>query len=252
MRGVSASSRASGAGSTEAPPDQASGRGTLLIVSSPSGAGKTTLTRRLLEEFSGPPQQLAFSVSYTTRPQRAGEVDGRDYHFVTPPQFERMVERGEFAEHAFVFGNRYGTAQAPVEDALGRGRDVIFDVDWQGGAALEARWPNDSLKVFILPPDLTTLASRLKTRATDAPEVIERRLQKAIEELNHFGEYQHLIVNDDLERAYAVLRAIYLIRRFGAVDRLDVSYPLAELSRVVEANLATQPDAHARRLVGKL
>src|SRR5262249_49433073 len=101
-------------------------RGTLMIVSSPSGAGKTTLTRRLLEEFSG---QLAFSVSYTTRPQRTGEVEGRDYHFVTPEQFQRMVERGEFAEHAFVFGNRYGTAQAPVEAALGCGTDVIFDVD---------------------------------------------------------------------------------------------------------------------------
>ena len=252
MRGVSASSRASGAGSIDASSNQDSGRGTLLIVSSPSGAGKTTLTRRLLEEFSGPPQRLAFSVSYTTRPQRAGEVDGRDYHFVTTDEFERMVQRGEFAEHAFVFGNRYGTAQAPVEEALGRGRDVIFDVDWQGGAALEARWPDDSLKVFILPPDLAILASRLKTRATDAPEVIERRLQKAIEELNHFDEYQHLIVNDDLERAYAVLRAIYLTRRFGAVDRADVPYPLAELSRVVEANRATQPDAHARRLVGKL
>jgi guanylate kinase len=252
MRGVSASSRASGAGSTETPSNQGSGRGTLLIVSSPSGAGKTTLTRRLLEEFSGPPQRLAFSVSYTTRPQRPGEVDGRDYHFVTPEQFERMVGRGEFAEHAFVFGNRYGTAQAPVEEALGRGGDVIFDVDWQGGAALETRWPRDSLKVFILPPDLTILESRLKTRATDAPDVIERRLHKAIEELNHFDEYQHLIVNDDLERAYAVLRAIYLTRRFGAVDRADVSYPLAELSRVVEANRSMHPDAHARRLVGKL
>jgi guanylate kinase len=242
MCGVTAGSRASGT----------SGRGTLLIVSSPSGAGKTTLTRRLLEEFSGPPPQLTFSVSYTTRPQRAGEVDGRDYHFVTPEQFERMVECGEFAEHAFVFGNRYGTAQAPVEEALGRGRDVIFDVDWQGGAALEARWPQDSLKVFILPPDLAALASRLVTRATDAPEVIERRLRKAIEELNHFDEYQHLIVNDDLERAYTVLRAIYLTRRYGAVDRPDVSYPLTELSCVVESNRATQPDAHARRLVGKM
>jgi guanylate kinase len=233
--------------STEPP-----GRGLLLIVSSPSGAGKTTLTRRLLEEFAGPPQRLAFSVSYTTRPQRAGEVDGRDYHFVSPEQFERMVERGEFAEHAFVFGNRYGTAQAPVEDALGRSRDVIFDVDWQGGAALEARWPDDSLKIFILPPDLAVLASRLQNRATDAPEVIERRLRKAIEELNHFDEYQHLIVNDDLERAYAVLRAIYLTRRYGATDRPDVPYPLGELARMVAANRATHPEAHAHRLVGKV
>jgi guanylate kinase len=243
-----ASSGVSASGSRPSP----GARGTLLIVSSPSGAGKTTLTRRLLEEFAGPPSCLAFSVSYTTRPRRAGEVEGRDYHFVTPEQFEHMVERGEFAEHAFVFGNRYGTAQAPVEAALGRGSDVIFDVDWQGGAALAARWPDDSLKVFILPPDLSILASRLMNRATDAPDVIDRRLRKAIEELNHFDEYQHLIVNDDLERAYAVLRAIYLTRRYGAADRPDVPYSLGELARLVAANRASDPDAHARRLVGKL
>jgi guanylate kinase len=244
MRGVTASS--------DAPAGRPPERGTLVIVSSPSGAGKTTLTRRLLEEFSGPPQQLVFSVSYTTRPQRPGEVEGRDYHFVTPEQFEDMVERGEFAEHAFVFGNRYGTAQAPVEAALTRGTDVIFDVDWQGGAALEARWPEDSLKVFILPPDLEILASRLHNRATDAADVIDRRLRKAIEELNHFGEYQHLIVNDDLDRAYAVLRAIYLTRRHGAVDRPGVWYPLRELASVVEGNRASDPEAHAKRLVGRL
>jgi guanylate kinase len=241
MRSVTARSRASGA----------SGRGTLLIVSSPSGAGKTTLTRRLLEEFSGPPQQLAFSVSYTTRPQRAGEVDGRDYHFVTPEQFEHMVERGEFAEHAFVFGNRYGTAQAPVEAALDRGTDVIFDVDWQGGAMLAQRWPRDSVKVFILPPDLHILASRLHNRATDAPEVINRRLRKAIEELNHYDEYDHLIVNDDLDRAYAVLRAIYLTRRHGTQDNPELPYRLGELARLVESNHASGADAHARRLIGR-
>lgn len=223
-------------------------RGTLLIVSSPSGAGKTTLTRRLLAEFE---PRLAFSVSYTTRPQRPGEVDGRDYHFVTPEQFERMVERGEFAEHAWVFGNRYGTAQAPVEAALAQGHDVIFDVDWQGGAMLHQRWPRDSLKVFILPPGLDALAARLQGRATDAPEVIDRRLRKAIEELNHFDEYQHLIVNDDLERAYAVLRAIYLTHRHGVVDRPDVPYRLSELAGLVEANRASGAEAHARRLIGR-
>ena len=223
-------------------------RGVLVIVSSPSGAGKTTLTRRLLAEF-GP--RLEFSVSYTTRPIRPGEVNGRDYWFVTPEQFEQMAERGEFAEHAFVFGNRYGTAQAPVEAALAAGRDVIFDVDWQGGAALSARWPADSLKVFILPPDLRTLEARLRQRATDAPEVIERRLRKAIEELEHYGEYQHLIVNDDLDRAYAVLRAIYLTRRYGTVDRPDVTLPLAELTRLVERNRASGAEAHARALVGR-
>jgi guanylate kinase len=227
-------------------------RGTLLIVSSPSGAGKTTLTRRLLDEFSYPPGSLVFSVSYTTRPQRPGEVEGRDYHFVTTDQFEAMVRRGEFAEHAFVFGNRYGTAQAPVEAALDRGIDVIFDVDWQGGQMLHKRWPADSLKVFILPPDLEVLARRLQGRATDAPEVIERRLRKAIEELNHYDEYQHLIVNDDLERAYAVLRAIYLTRRHGGEDRPDVPFRLGELSRLVDGNRASGADAHARRLIGRL
>lgn len=237
--------------STGASERSAPERGTLMIVSSPSGAGKTTLTRRLLDEFGGTPPQLAFSVSYTTRPQRPGEVEGRDYHFVTPEAFEHMARRGDFAEHAFVFGNRYGTAQAPVEAALGRGTDVIFDVDWQGGAALAARWPLDSLKVFILPPDLEILASRLQNRATDAPEVIDRRLRKAIEELEHFDEYQHLIVNDDLDRAYAVLRAIYLTRRHGATDRPDVAYPLGELARLVERNRMSGADAHARRLVGR-
>lgn len=220
-------------------------RGVLVIVSSPSGAGKTTLTRRLLTEF-GP--RLEFSVSYTTRPMRPGEVDGRDYWFVAPDTFEAMVQRGEFAEHAFVFGNRYGTAISPIEAALGAGRDVIFDVDWQGGKALSARWPADSLKIFILPPDRETLEARLRNRATDAPEVIERRLRNAKGELEHYGEYQHLIVNDNLDRAYDMLRAIYLTRRFGVVDRPDVSYPLAELARLVATNAGGE--AHARRLLG--
>lgn len=221
----------------------------LVIVSSPSGAGKTTLTRRLLEEF----KDLEFSVSYTTRPMRPGEVEGRDYHFVTPERFEQMVETGEFAEHAFVHSNRYGTAQAPVEAALSAGRDVIFDVDWQGGAALSERWPRDSLKIFILPPDLTTLEQRLRRRATDDPKIIDKRLAKAIEELEHFSEYQHLIVNDDIERAYAVLRALYLTRKYGVVDRPDVGHPfgLSDLAKVVEANTATQPEAHARRLIAR-
>jgi guanylate kinase len=221
-------------------------RGVLVIVSSPSGAGKTTLTRRLLAEF-GP--QLEFSVSYTTRPMRPGEVDGRDYWFVSPETFEQMVERHEFAEHAWVHQNRYGTAKAPIDAALSAGRDVIFDVDWQGGRHLSERWPQDSLKIFILPPDLEALERRLRQRATDAPEVIERRVRKAKEELQHYDEYQHLIVNDDLDRAYALLRAIYLTRRYGTVDRTDVSYPLADLARIVESNAGA--DAHAKKLLGR-
>jgi len=229
MRAVTASS--------DAPGRQATKRGTLMIVSSPSGAGKTTLTRRLLDEFAA---QLAFSVSYTTRPQRPGEIEGRDYHFVTPDQFEQMARRGDFAEHAFVFGNRYGTAQAPVEAALAAGSDVIFDVDWQGGAALAARWPDDSLKVFILPPDLEVLAARLQNRKTDAPEVIDRRLRKAIEELTHFDEYQQLIVNDDLDRASAVLRAIYLTRPRGSQRR-------AVPARRARPHRRREPDVGCRR-----
>jgi guanylate kinase len=219
-------------------------RGVLVIVSSPSGAGKTTLTRRLLEEFKG---QLEFSVSYTTRPMRPGEVDGRDYWFVDTDTFQRMVEAGEFAEHAYVHGNRYGTAQPPVEKALAAGRDVIFDVDWQGGAALSARWPRDSLKIFILPPSQEALALRLRQRATDAADVIERRLRKAKEELEHYNEYEHLIVNDDLERAYSVLRATYLTRRYGKVARSDVPYNLPELAAIVDGNQGAEE--HARHLV---
>lgn len=213
-------------------------RGVLAIVSSPSGAGKTTLTRRLLEEFP----ELEFSVSYTTRPRRAGEIEGKDYHFVDAATFDAMVARHEFAEHARVHDNRYGTARAPVEDALRQGRDMIFDVDWQGGAALSEAWPDDALKIFILPPDLDTLADRLKRRATDSPDVIERRLRKAIDELSHYDEYQHLIVNDDLERAYQVLRALYLAQREGR--------DLAADPRIA-ANLASRPELHAQRLIAR-
>lgn len=219
-----------------------------MIISSPSGAGKTTLTRRLLEEFT---PRLEFSISHTTRPARPGEVAGRDYHFVTPAEFQEMIERGEFAEHAYVHRNRYGTAQAPVEEALARGRDMIFDVDWQGANALAARWPADSLKIFILPPSLDVLAERLRNRATDDPAVIAQRLEKALDELGHYGEYEHLIVNDDRDRAYGALRAIYLTRRFCTADRPDVPYPLAELARVVEQNNSSGAHEHARRLVGR-
>ena len=213
-------------------------RGILVIISSPSGAGKTTLSKRLLSEFG---DSLEFSVSYTTRRQRKGETDGVDYVFVTPERFAEMVDAGEFAEHAEVHGNRYGTARAAVERALAGGRDVVFDVDWQGGHSLSQQWPDDALMIFIVPPDLDTLAERLRRRATDSPEVIERRLQGALLELGHHAEYEHVIVNDDLDRAYAVLRAIYRVRREG--DRAP-----AELRELVEANRERGP-SHARGLV---
>lgn len=218
--------------------DSPAPRGFLLIVSSPSGAGKTTLTRRLLREHD----TLDFSVSYTTRPQRPGERDGVDYHFIDNARFDRMIEDGDFAEWFVVHGNRYGTARAPIEAALAAGRDMIFDVDYQGARALAQAWPHDSLRVFILPPDLATLASRLRQRATDAADVIERRLRKAIEELRQYGEYDHLIVNAELEPAYQVLRAVYLTRR--ARTGADPA-----LAAIVDGNRASDPAAHAQRLI---
>ncbi|MBZ5714779.1 guanylate kinase [Nannocystis pusilla] len=181
-------------------------KGLLLVVSSPSGAGKTTLCRRLREEFP----QIRFSVSYTTRPPRPGEVHGREYFFVDRDDFTAMVARDEFAEYALVHGNNYGTSAALVRDALASGTDLLFDIDFQGGRQLRRAFPHDVVLVFILPPSLGELQRRLEARNTDAPEVIERRLRVARDELSHYGEYDYVIVNDDLDRAYAALRAIYI------------------------------------------
>jgi guanylate kinase len=186
--------------------------GLLLVVSSPSGAGKTTLCRRLMAEHP----ELRFSISYTTRAPRSGEVDGRDYHFVSDSVFDEMVREGAFAEWAHVFGRRYGTALRTVREALREGRAVLFDIDYQGAERLAAQFPAEARLVFILPPSLAVLAQRLRGRGTDAPEVIEQRLRKACEELSHYRLYHYLVVNDELARAYAELAAIYAVERGGA------------------------------------
>jgi guanylate kinase len=180
--------------------------GLLFVVSSPSGAGKTTLCNRLRQEFP----QLGFSVSYTTRTPRAGERDGVDYHFVDQSTFQEMIARDEFAEYAMVHGNMYGTSAKLVRQTIIDGKDLLFDVDYQGGRRLKDVFTSDVVLVFILPPSIRALEERLRRRATDADDVIERRLRVAREELRHYAEYDFLVMNDDLERAYDALRAVYL------------------------------------------
>lgn len=185
-------------------------RGLLVVVSSPSGAGKTTLCQKLLKEFDN----LRFSVSVTTRKPRANEQDGVDYHFVDAAMFDRMVENDEFAEWAEVHGNRYGTPRRVLTDAMDEGKDVLFDIDWQGGRQIQARFPGDCVLIWILPPSLSVLEERLRRRATDAPEIIERRLVAAKHELEQYGIYDYVLINDDLEKAYNVFRSIYVAAHY--------------------------------------
>ncbi len=185
-------------------------RGLLFVLSSPSGAGKTTLARRLLA--SGLDLQL--SVSATTRPKRDSEIDGADYHFVTPETFSRMILDHAGEQHADVFGARYGTPRAPVERWLAEGRDVLFDVDWQGAQQLRASPLGDDVaSVFILPPSLTELDRRLRARAQDAPETVARRMAKARDEISHCPEYDYVVVNADLDASEAGLKAILAAER---------------------------------------
>jgi guanylate kinase len=198
-------------------------KGILLVISSPSGAGKTTLAHLLAQR-----ERLEFSVSYTTRTPRTGERDDVDYKFVTEDEFSRMIERNEFAEWAKVHGSRYGTAIHTVNRALEDGKDYLFDVDWQGGAQIRRQWPEESVLVFILPPSMAELERRLRRRATDAPAAIEQRLETATRELEHFAEYDYLVVNDNLETALKELSSIYVAARCARTRRGHYGHALLQ------------------------
>ena len=181
----------------------------MLILSSPSGAGKSTLSRALLKNDSG----IAMSVSATTRPMRPGEVEGEDYIFMDQEKFDAMAEGGEFLEYATVFENSYGTPKGPVEAALNEGRDVLFDVDWQGTQQLARNAGKDLVSVFILPPSVEELERRLHTRAQDSDEVVGKRMAKATSEMSHWAEYDYIIVNEDVEISVARVEAILAAER---------------------------------------
>jgi len=184
-------------------------RGLMLVLSSPSGAGKTTISRKLLEREAN----LSMSISATTRPKRPGEVSGRDYFFVDPTEFNLMVNRRELLEHAKVFGNYYGTPRGPVEEALDEGRDVLFDIDWQGTQQLAQNARDDLVSVFILPPSTEELQRRLERRARDPAEVVAQRMAKAPDEMSHWAEYDYIILNNDIEESVAAVQSILAAER---------------------------------------
>lgn len=200
-------------------------RGLMLILSSPSGAGKTTISRRLLAADDG----LWMSVSVTTRPMRPGEVAGEDYRFVKKGELDAMVRNGELLEHARVFEHDYGTPRAPVVGSLERGRDVLFDIDWQGAQQLSEAMGEDVVKVFILPPSTTELERRLTTRAQDSPEVVQNRMARAAAEMTHWAEYDYVVVNQDLDRAVAEILAILAAERLRRDRYVDLSRFVGEL-----------------------
>ena len=181
----------------------------MFILSSPSGAGKTTIARRLLAEDG----HIAMSVSATTRPMRPGEVDGQDYHFTTREQFENMVEAGEFLEWAHVFGHSYGTPKSHVKAALREGQDFLFDIDWQGSQQLHQKLERDVVRVFILPPSIEELRRRLTGRGTDTTEVIAQRMERARAEISHWDGYDYVVVNDDIDTCYAEVTQILAAER---------------------------------------
>jgi guanylate kinase len=194
-------------------------RGLMFVLSSPSGAGKTTLSRLLLKAD----RKIALSISVTTRLKRPGEVDGRDYHFIDRARFDAMVKKNELLEWAEVFGNCYGTPRRPVVKALDDGRDVLFDIDWQGTQQLREKARDDLVSVFILPPTVNELERRLKSRAQDSKAVIGARMAKAADEMSHWPEYDYVIVNRDKDEAFAEVRAILAAERLKRERQIGLS-----------------------------
>ena len=194
-------------------------RGLMLVLSSPSGAGKTTLSRQLLDNDS----QIHLSVSCTTRQKRPGERDGVDYRFVDTATFRGMIERKQFLEYAEVFGNYYGTPRAPVEAALNAGRDMLFDIDWQGTQQLKDKGRADLVTVFILPPSTRDLEKRLLTRAQDPKEIVAQRMAKAADEMSHWAEYDYVVVNSDIGTSLTNLKAILTAERLKRERQVGMS-----------------------------
>jgi guanylate kinase len=208
-------------------------KGLLLILSSPSGAGKSTLARKLMAWDAN----LAFSVSATTRAPRAGEVDGREYYFKTRVQFEDMVAAGDMLEHAEVFGNLYGSPRAPIEAAMAAGRDTIFDIDWQGGQHIRSSaLGRDVVSIFVLPPSIADLDARLRGRGQDSDEVIAARMEKSQNEISHWAEYDYVIVNREIEIAFAQMVTILQAERM----RRDRQPHLSDFVRALNKEFATR------------
>ena len=205
--------------SNEVDAGQIQRRGLMLVLSSPSGAGKTTLSRQLLDND----KQIQLSVSATTRARRSGERDGVDYHFVDTATFSGMIERGEFLEHARVFDHFYGTPSAPVEAALMAGRDVLFDIDWQGTQQLKEKAGGDLVTVFILPPSTRDLERRLITRAQDSMEIVQKRMAKAADEMSHWAEYDYQIINRDIATSLMELKSILTAERLKRERQVGLS-----------------------------
>jgi guanylate kinase len=193
-------------------------RGLMFVLSSPSGAGKTTLSRRLLANEEG----VAMSVSVTTRAPRPGEVHGKDYLFVSVAEYDAMVTNGELLEHATVFDHKYGTPKKQVMEALDSGRDVLFDIDWQGTRQLAQTCRDDLVSIFLLPPTLDELERRLRARAQDSEEVVQKRMAKATQEISHWEEYDYVVVNEDLDKAMAHIQRILHSERFKRWRQLDI------------------------------